>query len=92
MPERVGVGKRDRGERQVEKSGKTSKASDGCFIKASLCLRGIATVYLASFTLSLCFPKGATGNFFPPKYTSKVSAGTHALRYSREAATGAVDR
>lgn len=60
-----------------EESGKTSKASDGCFIKASLRLLGIPAVYLASFILPLCFPKGATGNVFPPNYTSEVYTGTH---------------
>lgn len=67
----------DEGNRQgQEESGKTSIASDGCFIKALLCLLGIPTVYLASFIQPPRFPKGAKGNFFPPKYTNEVSAAT----------------
>lgn len=76
-----------------EESGKTSKASDGCFIKASLCLLGIPTVYLASFILPPCLTKGVADNFFPPKYTSEVSAGAHTLSdIHGEAATRPVDR
>lgn len=67
----------EEGNRQEqEERGKTSKASDGCFIKALLCLLGIPTVYLRSFIQRPHSPKGATGNFFPPKYTNEVSAAT----------------
>lgn len=93
MPGWVGGGGGARERETEEESGKASKASDGCFIKASLCLLGIPPVYLASFILPPCFPKAATGNFFPPKYTSEVSAGTHTRSdIHGEAATGPVDR
>lgn len=47
----------DEGNRETEEgSGKTSKATNGCFIKALLCLLGIPTVYLESFIQPRRFP------------------------------------
>lgn len=44
-----------------EEGGRTSKASHSCFCKASLCLLGIPTVYLASLYSAASLPKGSIG-------------------------------